>query len=124
MRPVKGRLSEADRLRASYWHNVVVAGGCVMCKHFPPEVHLSRQPDVRTIRAHHVLPKARLMREGKHEHLWDERNGMALCEYHHTRHHGYAQRVPRDLVRDETFGFAAELDLEWLIDREYPPERR
>jgi hypothetical protein len=74
--------------------------------------------------AHHVLPKSKLKDLGitAHEDLYDERNGVGLCEYHHARHTNYAPggRMPRELVPESVYDFAAEHTIEFLIDAEYP----
>lgn len=118
-RTQRARLSLLERAASECWHADVVAGGCVMCRAFPPSVDSSLAFMVRRVQAHHVIPKERLKREGLHEYLWDRSNGIALCLYHHERHHGYNQRVPRSLVR-HTEPFAREHGLLALLDREYP----
>lgn len=93
-----------------------------MCRHFPPTVDLTREIDVRRVQAHHAIPKDKLKRRGLHDHLWDKRNGLCLCVYHHERHHNFTERVPRSLV-GHVEGFANEHGLLWLLDWEYRHER-
>ncbi len=79
-----------------------------------------RSDMIRTIDGHHVIPQRHLKRAGLEEHLWDERNGLALCRWHHFQHENHRERLPRELIPDEAHDFALELGLDWLIDREYP----
>lgn len=115
------RLEEQERARE--WRAATVRAGCVMCHHFPVD-HATRHvhaADLRRIEAHHVLAQRHLKLRGLHEHLWDERNGLGLCSYHHARHERFTQRVPRALLPWAVHEFAAALRLDWLLDREYPP---
>lgn len=45
---------------------------------------------------------------------------MGLCAYHHARHENWTQRVPYELLPGDALEFAEELDLLWLLEREYP----
>jgi hypothetical protein len=114
-------MSSAEKAAAGVWHQRVVRGRCVMCAWLPAvaEDRARRAVGARK-QAHHLLPKRYLKREGLHAHLWDVRNGMALCAFHHERHENFVQRVPRQLLLPTAFEFADELGLGWLIDREYP----
>lgn len=109
-------------LQRRYWRTAATSGGCVMCLHFRPTADevASHGIDLKLLEGHHVLPQQLLKREGLHGKLWDVRNGLGLCRYHHARHESYAQRVPRDVVPNDAFDFADELGLGWAIDREYP----
>lgn len=111
-----------DGLAKRFWKIAVCRGGCVMCKAFPapPELRDGRMVDFRTVEGHHVLAKRHLKREGFTGRLWDTRNGMGLCRYHHQRHEHAIQRVPYALVPDCALEFAAELGLEHVVEREYP----
>lgn len=120
-RKPKPAMTAKERQRAYDWRVAAVVDGCVMCAKFSTaDVHASRRPDLFCILAHHVLPKQALKQEHLHAFLWDKRNGMGLCEYHHTRHHNRIERVPRTLVTAATVEFAYELELGWLLDMEYP----
>jgi hypothetical protein len=104
-----------------YWKLAVCRGGCVMCRAFPVgELDATRAADLRRIEGHHVIAKRHLRREGHGGRLWDARNGMGLCAYHHQRHELRVQPVPYELVPEGAFEFAIELGLDWIIDREYP----
>lgn len=105
-----------------WWKLTVCRGGCIMCRAFPvsSELRAARLQDLRRIEGHHVLARRHLKAHGYHGRLWDTRNGLALCTYHHHRHEWGMQRVPYELVPDDALEFAAELELEWLIEREYP----
>jgi hypothetical protein len=110
-----------EGLAKRYWKLAVCRGGCVMCRAFPvAELAATRQADLRRIEGHHVIAKRHLRREGFGGRLWDIRNGMGLCAYHHARHENWTQRVPFELVPYDAFEFAAEVGLDWIIEREYP----
>lgn len=122
MRAVRGSKSTAEVRARRRFHDIVTAHGCVMCKAFPPTIDLSREPETRYVQAHHVLTQQRLRNAGLDAHLWDPRNGIALCEYHHARHHNFTERVTRDMVAG-TEGFATEHGLMWMLDWDYRHER-
>jgi 5-methylcytosine-specific restriction endonuclease McrA len=52
--------------------------------------------------------------------LWDPRNALAVCTDCHTRHTNAEWRIPLAVVPDAAHEFAAELELEYLIERYYP----
>ena len=93
------------------WKAAVTAAGCAM-----------EGPHYGQIEGHHILPKQALKREGHGDKLWDVRNGIGLCQLHHANHEGHSDRLPRTLLPAAAFDFAAELDLTWLLDREYPDQ--
>lgn len=100
-----------------------------MCAAFPPspEERYDFGPEIGCRQAHHILPKSTLRDLARRlgfelaAALTDIRNGLCLCAYHHGRHTSFAARVPRALLPDGVHDFAAELNIEWLLDREYPP---
>lgn len=111
-----------DRIAAQHFKAVVTIEPCVMCQAFPPDRELlrARRVDFLTRQAHHVIPQ-RILRRLHLEHLlWDTRNGLCLDAYHHGQHEVYAQRVPRHLIPERAWEFAAEVDLTWLLERDYP----
>lgn len=114
--------SVADSERQRYWKMTVTRGGCVMCHAEPVSVEVRKTyyVELADIQGHHILPQQALKRAHLEEFLWDERNGCGLCGYHHPRHTTYRERMPRALVPETAYKFAAELGVEWLIDGEYP----
>lgn len=104
------------------WKREVTRGGCEMCHAFPVDEHVRRQRalDLRTIQGHHLIEQKRLKSRGLEAHLWDVRNGMGICVYHHTRHGDYIQRIPRELLAPAAHEFAEEVGLTWLLDHLYP----
>jgi hypothetical protein len=72
------------------------------------------------VAGHHVIAKQALRRRGLHAFLWDRRNRMPLCEFHHQRHTLRYDPVPSSLLSAEAREFAAELGLEWLLEKSYP----
>jgi hypothetical protein len=109
-------------LARRFWKSSVCRGGCVMCRAFPVARELRHElaADLRRVEGHHVIAKRHLKARGLHAHLWDTRNGLALCVYHHDRHERWMQRVPYELVPYDAFEFAAELGLDWMIPDDYP----
>lgn len=119
------------------WGAYVRSEPCYMCRELPPTPD-ERQwfgPEIARLQAHHVLPQHKLKDLARKFHwdlrsvLTDSRNGMCLCEFHHARHtnhfvdvEGRSWRIPRRLIRDDTYAFAEELNIVWLLDLEYPPE--
>lgn len=101
-----------------------------MCMAFPPTPEERRDfgPELGNRQAHHILPKSQLKSLARRLGfdlefaLTDSRNGMCLCEFHHSRHTNWRLRVPRRLLPEAVYDFAAELHIEWLLDQEYPPE--
>lgn len=99
-----------------------------MCAEFPVsrEIRADYAVELDTLQAHHIIKQEHLKGLARRLHLdldlvlCDSRNGMSLCEYHHTRHTNHRQRVPRILLPEGVYDFAAELHIEWLLDREYP----
>jgi hypothetical protein len=107
--------------RARCWKRTVSAGGCVMCRTGPVDaaVRAAYGAQLAEVQAHHVIPRSDLKRMGLHDYLWDERNGIGLCAYHHHRHTVWRERMPRELVPAAAYEFAEELGIGWLLDREY-----
>lgn len=124
---IRAAQAKADRTLqrelAKCWRLATIRTGCVMCRAFPvrAEVRRARGPELRRMQAHHVVPQRHLKRYGHELYLWDQRNGLCLCEYHHARHENFTQRVPRVLLPTAVVAFVADLQLEWLLDAEYPP---
>ncbi len=110
---------------AGLWRRTVTLGGCLMCHEFPVTDPLTRatyRSELRDIQGHHAIPKTNLKKLGLKDYIWDERNGVALCGYHHPRHTAYKQRLPRRLLPEKVYDFCRELRIEWLLDLEYPVE--
>lgn len=117
-------VDEARTLRRDF-KAAAVAMGCVMCADHPdvdaPGV------DLLVIDAHHVIAKRHLRQavaglpglEAQRV-VWDARDALGLCRFHHSRHEAWVERVPRRLLPAGAFEFAAEHGLGWLFDREYP----
>lgn len=74
------------------------------------------------VQGHHVLTQQALRKRGFEEFLWDKRNRLATCEGAHMRHHTRIRPIPRELLPDSAFEFAAELGLTWLLERVYPEQ--
>lgn len=122
MRRRRERVTVDIALQRRYWRTTAISGGCVMCQAFPVAAadRVTFAADLARMEGHHVVPKQLVKREGFPGRVWDVRNGMGLCGYHHARHENYVQRIPRDLVSNDAFEFADELGLDWAIDKDYP----
>lgn len=108
------------------WYRHVTAGGCVMCAEFPVDQRTARDRagDLDWIQGHHPIERDKLKRWGLAHLIWDKRNGLGVCAYHHGRHTHAVQRIPRRLLRPETFEFADEINARFLLedDAVYPPD--
>lgn len=51
--------------------------------------------------------------------LNDERNIVPVCRRHHDLYHGCRLRIPREALPAGVEDFAAELGLEWWLERQY-----
>lgn len=91
-------------------------GPCVVCT----ELGIEAPPYYMD--AHHCIPAQALRRRGYTAEQADKRNRISLCRWHHERHHSRTNPVPRRLLPDSVFEFAAELGLGYLVDRYYPEE--
>jgi hypothetical protein len=122
IKPARRKRPPVDRIAAQHWHAHVTSRPCVMCQAFPPsrELFAARRPDFLRRTGHHLVPQQVLRRLHLEHLLWDPRNGLCLCAYHHGQHEVFAQRVPRELVPERAGEFAEEIDLGWLIERDYP----
>ncbi len=90
-------------------------GPCQVC---PEEGGVCSGP----VQPHHVTEARTLRKRGYHDHLYDTRNRLPVCEYRHEQHTSAYRRIPRRVVPPAAWEFARELDLEYLILRYYPEE--
>lgn len=105
------------------WVATAQSGPCDVCGYTPP-------PGLEwMIQGHHILPLSQLKRMNLDPAHWhDLRNQLRVCSEPaprrcHERHTNHVVRISREVVlsrRPEVLAFAAEHDLEWLLDREYP----
>lgn len=110
--------SGAEIAAARSWREIVTRGGCEMCRYVDlGEIPAEHRPDLRRIEGHHIIEQQQLKKHGKGDMLWDVRNGMGLCSYHHQRHTNWRERVPRRLLLPEAYEFAEEAKLSWLLDQ-------
>ena len=70
----------------------------------------------------HIISQQHLKRLGLSEFLWDTRNGMLLCAWHHNRHDRYLERVPRNQLPEGVEDFCEEHEIMYLLDKQYPKE--
>lgn len=52
--------------------------------------------------------------------LWDPRNGIPVCERCHSAHTGAKKRIPLSVIPAPALDFAAEIGLDWRVERDYP----
>lgn len=108
-----------DHDAARAWNAQARREGCVLCAHEPPddEVRRTRGWDLATPAGHHVVPRQDLKRWGLHRLLWDVRNMLPLCRYHHDRHeYTPGARVPRALLLPRNFEFADEIGARFVLE--------
>lgn len=98
----------------AWWLAVVKGKPCAVCG----------RPD--RVQGHHVISQQTLRKVASERGLdvsavlWDERNGIPVCESEHSAHTSAKKRIPRSCLPLAAFQFAAELGLTWLIERDYP----
>lgn len=120
-RPLKqSRRRIVDREASEAWARGVHGKGCIVCGARPSQGHhVITQQALRRHAADRDMDAQRL--------LWDRRNRVPVCAICHHAHHAWTRRLPLSLVErhaPRVRQFARELGLEWLLDREYPAERR
>jgi hypothetical protein len=88
------------------------------------------RPDCPGVEGHHIIRVQVLRKEAGFRGFdfeavrWDLRNQLPVGRLCHAAHHSASRRIPRAVLEAHTplvFEFARELDLEWALDREYPP---
>lgn len=68
----------------------------------------------------HVIAKGSLRdRNFSEEVVYDPRNGVCACRRHHLRNDAAIERFPRWMLPSAVDAFAAEHELEWLLERMY-----
>ncbi len=113
-----------DRDGQRAWSAAARKAGCAMCKATPvnADVRRERGADLARIEGHHLIEKSELRRWGLLAALFDPRNMLPLCSYHHARHTLAFERVPRELLPAAAFEFADEIGARFVLedDRVYP----
>lgn len=71
------------------------------------------------IEIHHVITQQELRHAGRHDLLWDPRNGMTVCGLAHRRHTQAIQRIKIARIPPRCIAFAIEYGFERLISRFY-----
>lgn len=104
---------------AAAWHNTVMARQNGLC---------AVTGDAATD-CHHVLQRQVLRRRAQTLGLkpdalhWDARNGIAVTAAVHANHTLYKKRIPRSVLPEGVFEFAAEYDLTYRLEHDYPEEK-
>jgi hypothetical protein len=119
---LSARLLDAERAGREAWAKRTQAGGCQACG----------RDDCGPIHGHHAITQQhlkqlcltqRLGMEGRVAVLWDLRNHMRVGERCHMNHHSRARPISRAAVLAACPALPqllAELNGEWMLDREYP----
>jgi hypothetical protein len=103
----------------AFWKGEVFGTICVVCLERP------------ATEGHHIISVQRLRQEAKRrgfellDVLWDRRNRLPVCSTCHARHTNRSRPIQRRvllLFARWVFDFAREIDLEHVLDREYPDE--
>lgn len=93
---------------ADLWRDGLHEERCVVCG---TRVHLD---------GHHAIPRRVLIRLGLADHIMDKRNRVPVCRHDHESHECAHRRIRRCELPASVFEFAAELGLDWYLDRFYP----
>ena len=111
--------SGQEELAHAWWLAVVKGKSCILCG----------KPS--RVQGHHVIAAQVLKRLARDRGLdaaallallWDVRNGIPVCEREHADHSTAKKRIPRSALPLVALQFAAELDLTWMIERDYPAQ--
>lgn len=92
---------------ADIWRDGLHRERCVVCG-----THIN-------LDGHHIIPRRVLVRHGFSEYVMDRRNRAAVCRHDHESHESAHRRILRAELPASVFEFAAELGLEWYLDRHY-----
>ena len=103
----RGRRKPVGVIVADIWREGWETGRCVVCG------------TRRNLDGHHAVPKRVLLRLGFFAYVMDKRNRVWVCRDDHESHENRHRPILRDELPASVFEFAAELGLEWYIDRHY-----
>lgn len=95
---------------ADIWREGIHECSCVVCG---ARAHLD---------GHHAIPRRVLVRLGFADYVMDKRNRVPVCRHDHESHENRHRPLRRDELPASVFEFAAELGLEWYLDRHYSAE--
>lgn len=93
------------------WKIEVCAAGC--------QIHDHPRECVGPVQGAHLISQQALKKRGLEAHLWDRRNGIAVCEKAHMRNDAAIERFPAARIPAEAWEFAAWLGLTYLLERTY-----
>lgn len=110
------RIAPTEQIARQNWRRAVC--GSNLCA----VTGLIGTPEDR-IEGHHVISKQALRKRGLAGKFWDPRNGMPVLSSVHARHTAAFERIPFEALPESVFEFARELELEWLLERDYPRTR-
>ncbi len=119
-KPVSSRKQPSDaEERERFKRAVLVLDGGRCC------VHEYETDCEDGLEAHHVVTQQQLRLAGRHDLLWDPRNGMTVCGLVHRRHTQAIQRIPASAIpgRCTTFATHHGFDAAGIIERYYASDR-
>lgn len=93
------------------WKTRVCSTGCL--------AHTNPADCEGPLQAHHIIYKKHLNNAGLSHLLYDTRNGLAVCDRSHDRHHSGHGTLPRTLLPPEAWEFANEIGMGWRLERYY-----
>jgi hypothetical protein len=112
-RPASSRRqpSEAEEREAFKRKVLALDGGCC--------VHDDEDECEGGLEAHHVVTQQYLRAAGRHDLLWDPRNGMAVCNRAHSRHTTAIERIALGRLPSRCYDFAMRHGFERILSRHY-----
>ena len=104
----RGRRKPVGVIVADIWREGLHGSKCVVCG------------TSRDIDGHHAIPRRVLVRLGFGDYVMDKRNRVPICRHDHESHECRHRPIQRRELPASVFEFAAELGLEWYLDKHYP----
>lgn len=71
------------------------------------------------LQAHHVITQQQLRKAGRDDLRWSPKNGMAICDRAHDRHHSAHERIPLARVPARCIAFAEQHGFDLVLARYY-----
>ena len=116
-RPIEGPLSRVEYEEAVIKRQMGIGAKKLRC---PVSGELLSRGEIHV---HHPYEKWRLRRDGLYHLVFDPRNGLAVWIGVHTAHHsGVGEKIPREVLEDCHYEFAAELGEQaiHLVEKAHP----
>lgn len=97
-------------IAADIWREGLHESKCVVCG------------TRRNLDGHHAIPRRVLVWHHLDEFVMDKRNRVPVCRYDHESHECAHRLIRRCELPASVFDFAAEIGLEWYLDKHYKAE--